>query len=78
MHMYRAYDEKTSKQLNENFYHWWIVTKDNEIIDLTSSQYSENDVQKLHRLGKKSNLLGFDYKKRVQTLYDRVIKELMI
>ena len=51
MHMYRAYDEKTSKQLNENFYHWWIVDKDSQIIDLTSSQYSQSYVKKLYRIG---------------------------
>ena len=77
MHMYRAYDEKTSKQLNENFYHWWIVDKNNQIIDLTASQYSQVDVKKLYRIGEKGNILGFNYKKRVKQLFNKVYSDLI-
>jgi hypothetical protein len=77
MHMYRAYDEKTSKQLNENFYHWWIVDKDSQIIDLTSSQYSQSYVKKLYKIGEKGSILGFDYKKRVKKLFNAVFNDLI-
>ncbi len=76
MYMYRAYDPITSKKLGENFYHWWIVDKNNHIIDLTASQYSHSHVKKLYKLGEKGSILGFNYKKRVQTLYERVLKDL--
>ena len=76
VHMYRAYDPITSTKLDENFYHWWIVDKNNHIIDLTSSQYSQSHVKKLYKLGEKGSILGFDYKKRVQTLFERVLKDL--
>jgi hypothetical protein len=77
MHMYRAYDEKTSKQLNENFYHWWIVDNKNQIIDLTASQYNQIDVKKLYKIGEKGNLLGFNYKKRVKQLFNKVYSDLI-
>jgi len=77
MHMYRAYDEKTSKQLNENFYHWWIVDKNNQIIDLTASQYSQSHVKKLYKIGEKGNILGFNYKKRVKKLFNKVYSDLI-
>jgi hypothetical protein len=77
MHMYRAYDEKTSKQLNENFYHWWIMDKDGQIIDLTASQYSQVDVKKLYKIGEKGNILGFNYKKRVKQLFNKVYNDLI-
>lgn len=77
MHMYRAYDEKTSKHLNENFYHWWIVDKDGQIIDLTASQYSQVDVKKLYKIGEKGNILGFNYKKRVKQLFKQVYSDLI-
>ena len=77
MHMYRAYDEKTSKQLNENFYHWWIVDNNNQIIDLTASQYSQIDVKKLYKIGEKGNILGFNYKKRVKKLFNKVYSDLI-
>jgi hypothetical protein len=77
MYMYRAYDEKTSKQLNENFYHWWIVDKDSQIIDLTSSQYSQSYVKKLYKIGEKGSILGFDYKKRVKKLFNEVFNDLI-
>ena len=75
--MYRAYDEKTSKQLNENFYHWWIVDNNNQIIDLTASQYSPSYVKKLYRIGEKGSILGFDYKKRVKKLFNKVFNDLI-
>lgn len=75
-HMYRAFDEKTSKLLGENFYHWWIVDKNNQIIDLTVSQYNLKDVEKLYKIGEKSNILGFNYKKRVRIVFNRVTTDL--
>ncbi len=76
-HMYRALDEKTSKLLGENFYHWWIVDKNNQIIDLTASQYKLKDVKKLYKIGEKGSILGFEYKKRVKKLFSKVFSDLI-
>ena len=74
--MFRAFDAITSKKLGENFYHWWIVDKNNHIIDLTASQYSQSHVKKLYKLGEKGSILGFNYKNRVQTVYEKVTNNL--
>jgi hypothetical protein len=76
VHMFRAFDAITSKKLGENFYHWWIVDKNNNIIDLTASQYSQSHVKKLYKLGEKGSILGFNYKNRVRTVYEKVTNNL--
>jgi hypothetical protein len=71
LHMYRALDKF-------GIYHWWVQDNDDNIIDITESQYSLSEINRLHKIGKKSSILGFDYKKRVETLFNRVIEDLGI
>jgi hypothetical protein len=78
-HLYRALD--TSRKLvNEDVYHWWIVTIDGEIIDITEKQYESNTqiLKKLYKNGKKAGLLGFSYKQRVHIVLERVSMELQL
>jgi len=63
------------------FYHWFCKRKDNEqVIDLTSEQYDDygqNYLNDLYSQGiKKNATLGFDYKKRLLKLQERVQAEL--
>jgi len=67
--MWRALDD-------EGIYHWWIVDKNKKIIDPTSEQYTLLGRVPPYTNGEKSGLLGFDYKKRVLTLLERVRKDL--
>lgn len=69
--MYRALDD-------EGIYHWWTMDKNNKLIDLTSEQYTSTGRQPpyMYTTGEKSSILGFDYRKRVQKLYERVTDEL--
>ena len=69
VHMHRAIDD-------ENLYHWWIVDKNDKIIDPTSEQYTLLGRVAPYDKGEKSGLLGFAYKKRVFTLLDRVKTDL--
>lgn len=69
VHMHRALDD-------ENLYHWWIVDKNGKIIDPTSEQYTILGRIAPYDKGEKAGLLGFDYKKRVLTLLDRVKNDL--
>jgi hypothetical protein len=69
VHMYRALDD-------EGIYHWWIIDKNGKIIDPTSEQYLLLNRIPPYDNGSKAGLLGFDYKKRVLTLFERVRKDL--
>ena len=78
VHMYRAYDDSL-KLVNEPMYHWFILNRHtNEIIDITSEQYSSYPkiLRKLYQNKEKAGLLGFNYKKRVHTLLMRVKSDL--
>jgi hypothetical protein len=63
--MFRAKDD-------EGLYHWWVVDKDNKIIDPTHEQYTLLGKKPPYLEGKKAGMLGFSYKKRVLILYARV------
>lgn len=65
--MYRGYDGE--------IYHWWVVDKAGKLIDLTSEQYTSIGKIPPYDKGEKSGLLGFEYKKRVMKLYERVMNE---
>ena len=69
--MYRALDD-------EGIYHWWAMDKNDKRIDLTSEQYTSTGRQPPYEYttGEKSAILGFEYRKRVQKLYERVTDEL--
>jgi hypothetical protein len=76
--MYRAYDDSL-KLVNEPMYHWFIVNRQtNEIIDITFEQYSSHPkiLRKLYQNKEKAGLLGFNYKKRVHILLNRVKSDL--
>lgn len=66
---YRAKDD-------EELWHWWIVDKDGEIVDATSEQYFLLGRKPPYESGKKAGLLGFSYRTRISTLYDRVLIDL--
>lgn len=66
--MYRGFDGE--------IYHWWVQDKDGKIIDLTSEQYTSIGKLPPYDKAEKSGILGFEYKKRVYKLYDRVTIEL--
>ena len=78
VHMYRAHDDSL-KLVDEPMYHWFILNRHtNEIIDITSEQYSSYPkmLSKLYKNKEKAGLLGFNYKKRVHTLLKRVKSDL--
>lgn len=65
--MYRGLDSSGD-------YHWWVVDRDGQIIDLTSSQYNKSELTKIYKSGEKMGLLGFGYRRKVLTLLDRISK----
>jgi hypothetical protein len=71
----------TNKYGRGAFWHWFCKRKDNGVvIDLTSEQYDDygkNYLDDLYSKGiKKNATLGFDYKKRILKLQERVEAEL--
>ena len=66
--MYRALDD-------EGIYHWWVIDLNGKLIDLTSEQYTSTGRTPPHDAGTKASILGFDYRKRVNELTERVSKE---
>ena len=62
--MYRGFDGE--------IYHWWVQDIEGNIIDLTSDQYTSIGKVPPYDKGEKSGMLGFDYKKRVIKLFERV------
>ena len=65
--MYRGFDGE--------IYHWWVVDHTGKLIDLTPEQYTSVGKTPPYDKGEKSGILGFEYRKRVLKLYERVIKE---
>jgi len=68
VNMYRGFDGE--------IYHWWVQDKSGKIIDLTSEQYTSIGKVPPYDKAEKAGLLGFEYKKRVLKLYERVTIEL--
>ena len=68
LNMYRGFDGE--------IYHWWVQDKAGKIIDLTSEQYTSIGKTPPYDKAEKAGLLGFEYKKRVLRLYERVTIEL--
>ena len=66
--LYRALDD-------EGIWHWWVIDKENKLIDLTSEQYTSQGRNPPYAEGQKASMLGFEYRKRVLRLYDRVMTE---
>lgn len=71
VHMYRGLDKF-------GIYHWWIQDRQGNIVDVTESQYSKDEVRRIHSIGEKKSMLGFDYRKRVEELFNRVIDDLKL
>jgi len=69
MHLYRGLDD-------EGIWHWWVKDLNDKIIDLTEEQYTSQNRIAPHDKGEKAGLLGFQYKKRVMKLYERVMAEM--
>ena len=69
MHMYRGLDD-------EGIWHWWVKDIDGKIIDLTKDQYYSIGKIPPYTKEEKVGMLGFEYKKRVEILYGRVMAKL--
>jgi hypothetical protein len=69
--LYRALDD-------EGIWHWWCVDINNTLIDITVDQYLSVGRVPPHDGGQKASMLGFGYRTRVLTLYDRVINDMTI
>ena len=59
---------------DEGIWHWWCVDNDGNIIDITADQYySEGKQPPWEKTkGEKASPLGFDYRKRVESVTERV------
>jgi len=68
LHKYRGLDD-------EGIWHWWNVDLNGVLIDLTSEQYTSKGRIPPYINGEKSGMLGFEYKKRVLRLYERVMSD---
>jgi hypothetical protein len=66
--MYRGFDGE--------IYHWWNQDLNGNIIDLTSEQYTSIGKTPPYDVGEKAGMLGFDYRKRVDKLFERVNSKL--
>jgi len=66
--MYRGFDGE--------IYHWWVLDLNGNIIDLTADQYFSVERVPPYNVGEKAGLLGFDYRKRVDILLERVKSKL--
>jgi hypothetical protein len=77
--LYKIFGSKELK-LHRGFdgeiYHWWVQDKEGNIIDLTSEQYTSLGKTPPYDKGEKAGLLGFDYRKRVNILLERVNSKL--
>ena len=69
LRLYRALDD-------EGIWHWWCMDSTDRIIDLTSDQYTSQGRFPPYETGRKASMLGFEYRKRVLSLLDKVTKEL--
>jgi len=67
--LYRALDD-------EQIWHWWVVDVNGDLIDLTAEQYYSQGRNPPYNDGTKASILGFDYRKRVLRLLEKVTKEL--
>jgi len=57
-------------------YHWWVQDDKGEIVDLTSEQYTSQNLSPPYDKGKKcSPLVLHSYMKRVERLYRKVSNE---
>jgi len=57
---------------DDGIWHWWCIDKNSNIIDLTAEQYYLENRCPPYDKGQKASMLGFDYRKRVLLLLDRI------
>lgn len=69
--LHRALDD-------EEVWHWWAVTVEGKIIDLTADQYYSEGRTPPYMKGSKAVMLGFNYRKRVYKLLDMVKANLIL
>jgi hypothetical protein len=62
----------------EGIWHWWVIDLNQKLIDLTSDQYYSLNKIPPYDVGKKASMLGFEYRKRVLRLLDKVKEELSL
>ena len=62
----------------EGIWHWWVIDLNQKLIDLTSDQYYSLNKIPPYNVGKKASMLGFEYRKRVLRLLDKVKEELSL
>ena len=67
--LYRALDQW-------GLWHWWAIDLNGKLIDLTVDQYLSLNREPPHSSGEKASMLGFEYRKRVLALLDKVMKQL--
>ena len=63
---------------DEDIWHWWCVDINGKLIDLTEDQYYKRDRIPPYDKGEKASMLGWEYRKRVINLLEKVKKELDI
>jgi hypothetical protein len=68
--LYRSIDD-------EGIYHWWAIDLNGNLIDLTVEQYTSTGRTPPYEGGSKSQILGFEYRKRVNRLLDKVTNHLL-
>ena len=57
---------------DEGIWHWWCVDNNQNIIDITGNQYYSENRTPPYKDGQKASMLGFEYRKRVTKLMNRV------
>jgi hypothetical protein len=67
--LYRALDQW-------GVWHWWAIDLNGKLIDLTVDQYLSLNREPPHSSGEKASMLGFEYRKRVLALLDKVMEQL--
>ncbi len=67
--LYRAVDFSET-------YHWWAKDNDEKVIDLTADQYYSIGEKPPYESGEKKSSLGWGYRKKVDTLFERVERTL--
>ena len=67
--LYRAVDFSET-------YHWWAKDNYEKVIDLTADQYYSIGEKPPYESGEKKSSLGWGYRKKVDTLFERVERTL--
>ena len=57
---------------DEGIWHWWCVDNNQNIIVITGNQYYSENRTPPYKDGQKASMLGFEYRKRVTKLMNRV------